>query len=105
MRKALALIDRRRAYVKHQTRLGRSQMVRYFQARYSWGQPCDPRRAEDWGTLCAILRAGLVNGEVVDWHERLTWPSGNEGTIAGLVNVYHDGGELLADLGLINPED
>jgi len=104
MRKALALIDRRRSFVKHQAALGRSQMVRYFQARYSWGQPCDPRRADDWGTLCAVLRTGLAKGVEVDWHERLVWPSGNAGSIAGMVGVYHDGHELLHDLGLIDDQ-
>lgn len=62
MEKIKKVMDYRRSYVKHQQALGYSQMVRYFQARYSWGQPCDPRRATDWGTLCAYLRDCQVKG-------------------------------------------
>lgn len=98
-------LDRRRSYVKHQISLGAAQMVRYFSARYSWGQPCDPRRANDWGTLCAYLRDCQVKGLAADFHRKWTWPSGNVGSISGMINNYHDGWELLSDLGLTDELD
>lgn len=98
-------LDRRRSYVKHQINLGASQMVRYFASRYSWGQPCDPRRANDWGTLCAYLRDCQVKGLAADFGRSWEWPSGNRGSISGLIGHYHDGGELLADLGLMDELD
>ena len=99
------VLDFRRSYVKHQFNLGRSQMVSYFQARYSWGQPCDPRRAEDWGTLCAYLRDCQHKGLMADFRKVWAWPSGNKGSIAGLIDVYHDGYELLEELGLVEELD
>ena len=99
------VLDFRRSYIKHQFNLGQSQMVRYFQARYSWGQPCDPRRAEDWGTLCAYLRDCQEKGLMADMSRTWIWPSGNKGSISGLVGIYHDGWELLDELGLVEELD
>jgi len=48
-------LDKRRAHVKNLIEAGRAQMVRYFACRYSWGQPCDPRRAYDWGGFVRLL--------------------------------------------------
>lgn len=96
------VLDYRRSYIKRQHALGRSQMVNYFAARYSWGQPCDPRRADDWGTLCAYLRDCQVKGLACDFNRSWTWPSGNRGSIGGLIGIYHDGWELLAELGLVD---
>lgn len=103
IRKAL---DYRRAYIRRTVAIGETQMASYFQARYSWGQPCDPMRSTDWGTLCAYLRKCQVEGLEVDYRKVWAWPSGNKGTIGGLVDIYHDGWQLLADLGLVdNLED
>ena len=81
------------------------QMIQYFAARYSWGQPCDPARAHDWATLAGYLAMIQWRGQVVPWDKQWTWPSGNHGSMAGLVGCYHDGWELLADLGLYELED
>lgn len=97
-------IDKRRSHVKHQINLGKAQMVRYFAARYSWGNPCDPNRAYDWGVLCAYLRNCQFNGVDPDYHTRWVWPSGNAVSVGGLIDNYHDGWELLAELGLIDEE-
>ena len=99
------VLDFRRSYIKHQYNLGRSQMVRYFQARYSWGQPCDPLRSTDWGTLCAYLRDCQEKGLMADMSRTWIWPSGNKGSISGLVGIYHDGWELLDELGLVEGLD
>jgi hypothetical protein len=80
-------------------------MVRYFQCRYSWGQPCDPRRANDWGTLCAYLRDCQVKGLAADMSKAWEWPSGNKGSISGMMRIYHDSAELLEELGLLNEFD
>lgn len=80
------------------------QMIQYFAARYSWGQPCDPRRAEDWATLAGYLAECQHRGLDPAWDHSFIWPSGNKGTPAGLVNIYHDGWELLTDLGLYECE-
>lgn len=102
MDQIIKAIDRRRAHVRHQITLGKSQMVRYFAARYSWGQPCDPRRAYDWGILCAYLRDCQFNGVDPDFRTPWAWPSGNRGSLGGMIDHYHDGWELLAELGLID---
>jgi hypothetical protein len=34
------------------------------------------------------------------WHDRFVFPSGNIGSPSGLAASYHDGWELLADLGV-----
>lgn len=99
------VLDYRRSYIKQAHSAGRSQMVSYFQARYSWGQPCDPRRADDWGTLCAYLRDCQEKGLAADFSRYWEWPSGNRGSISGLIGIYHDGSELLADLGLLDELD
>lgn len=99
------VLDYRRSYVKHQHALGRGQMVNYFAARYSWGNPCSPERANDWGTLCAYLRDCQVKGLAADFGRSWTWPSGNVGSISGLIGIYHDGWELLQDLGLTDSLD
>jgi hypothetical protein len=105
MEKIRKVLDYRRSYVKQTHELGRAQMVRYFQARYSWGQPCDPRRANDWGTLCAYLRDCQEKGLFADFRRSWVWPSGNKGSISGMLGIYHDGYELLADLGLVDELD
>lgn len=81
------------------------QMIQYFAARYSWGQPCDPRRAHDWATLAGYLAEHQWRGQEVDWGQWYEWPSGNRGTLSGLVEVYHDGWALLEDLGLYQFEE
>lgn len=98
-------LDKRRAHVKNLIEAGRAQMVRYFACRYSWGQPCDPRRAYDWGVLCAYLRDCQFHGVDPDYRARWVWPSGNAGTVGGLIDNYHDGWDLLADLGLVDVEE
>ena len=105
MNRIIETMDRRRAHIKHQINLGRAQMVRYFAARYSWGQPCDPRRAYDWGILCAYLRHCIYEGIEPDYRAQWIWPSGNRGSVAGLIDIYHDGWELLAELGLVETEE
>jgi len=45
------LIDRRYKSVRLAMDKAYPQMVSYFAARYSWGQPCDPMRAKDWAYL------------------------------------------------------
>lgn len=81
----------------------RKQMGMYWLARYSWGQPCDPRRAEDWAALVCYLETSRRHGFAV--HELLDtpfeFPSGNTGTIRSLIDVYHDGWELLEDIGVV----
>ena len=99
------VLDYRRSYIKHEHALGRSQMVRYFQSRYSWGQPCSPQRADDWGTLCAYLRDCQVKGLSADFSRSWTWPSGNHGSISGLMGSYHDAYQLLDELGLVESLD
>jgi hypothetical protein len=59
-------------------------------------------RALDWGTLCAYLRKCQVEGHEVDYRKPWVWPSGNQGSIGGLIDCYHDGWELLGDLGLVD---
>ena len=105
MEKIRKVLDYRRTHIKHTHNLGASQMVRYFAARYSWGQPCDPKRANDWGTLCAYLRDCQHKGLAADFSQVWLWPSGNKGTISGLIGIYHDGGELLEELGLLDQLD
>lgn len=102
MEKILSVLDRRRSYVKHTINLGRSQMIGYFQARYSWGQSCGPRRAYDWGVLCAYLKDCSVKGLSADFSKYWVWPSGNKGSISGLMAVYHDSSDLLSELGLLD---
>jgi hypothetical protein len=99
------VLDFRRSYIKHQHALGVSQMKSYFQARYSWGQPCDPRRANDWGTLCAYLRDCQVKGLAADFNRAWEWPSGNRGSIRGMMGIYHNSHELLEELNLIENLD
>ena len=98
-------LDFRRAYVKRQHALGRAQIVRYFAFRYSWGQPCSEARANDWGILCAYLRDCQQKGLMADFSRQWFWPSGNKGSIAALIGIYHDGGELLEELGLLEHLD
>jgi hypothetical protein len=105
MEKIRKVLDYRRAYVKHTHSLGYSQMVRYFAARYSWGQSCDPKRATDWGTLCAYLRDCQEKGLMADFSKSWEWPSGNKGSISGLMGIYHDSAEMLQELGLIDELD
>lgn len=105
MQHIVKTIDRRRAHIKSTINLGRAQMIRYFAARYSWGQACDPRRAYDWGIACAYLRHCQYEGIDPDYRARWIWPSGNAGSVGGLIDVYHDGWELLADLGLIDRDE
>lgn len=93
-------IDRRYKYVRDIEAKAYSQMVSYFAARYSWGQPCDPLRARDWSALAAYLATCQSKGIEAVWHDRFQFPSGNIGSPSGLVAVYHDGWELLADLGV-----
>lgn len=97
--------DKRIKWAKDRSIKGQVQMIGYFAARYSWGQPCDPLRAKDWGTLCGHLAALQWRGQDPDWDKVYAWPSGNRGTLSGLVNLYHDGWALLEDLGLWEPED
>lgn len=99
------VMDNRRAYVKRQRQEGIAQMKHYFMCRYSWGQPCDPKRAYDWGTLCAYLKDCQMKGLSADFSRQWLWPSGNRGSISGLIGVYHDGHELLADQGLLESLD
>lgn len=101
LEKIRKVLDYRKSYVNQTHELGRAQMVRYFAARYSWGQPCDPRRANDWGTLCAYLRDCQQKGLMADMSRTWEWPSGNKGSIVGMMGIYHDADELLADLGLL----
>lgn len=98
-------IDRRRSHIKHTIALGQSQMVRYFAARYSWGQPCSPARAYDWGVTCAYLRHCQHEGMEADYRARWVWPSGNAGSVGGMIEHYHDGWELLRDLGLTESDE
>jgi hypothetical protein len=81
------------------------QMIQYFAARYSWGQPCDPARANDWAMLCAHLAGCQWQGQDPAWDKQWAWPSGNHGSMAGMINCYHDGWALLEDLGLYESED
>ena len=76
------------------------QMGAYWLSRYSWGQPCDPMRLEDWAALCANLKSKQVKGLPPSLDDRFVFPSGNSGTLASLIEHYHDGWELLEDLGL-----
>lgn len=80
------------------------QMINYFAARYSWGQGCDPRRAEDWATLAGYLAQCQYRAEEPEWDTVFKWPSGNTGTPRGLVDIYHDGWALLEDLGVHETE-
>lgn len=105
MQQIIKTIDRRRAHIKSTINLGRAQMVRYFAARYSWGQACDPRRAYDWGIACAYLRHCQYEGIDPDYRAQWIWPSGNRGSVGGLIDVYHDGWELLHDLGLTDCDE
>ena len=97
-------IDRRFKDVVRVHEEARGQMVQYFAARYSWGQPCDPMRAKDWAMLAGYLMTCYKTGKPLELDERFIWPSGNRGTIRSLVNQYHDGAELLDDLGIC-PEE
>lgn len=105
MQHLLKTIDRRRAYIRDTIEAGRVQMVNYFAARYSWGQPCDPARANDWGVMCAHLRQCLEQGKKPDYFAQWIWPSGNRGSIMRMIDVYHDGWDLLADIGAIEREE
>jgi hypothetical protein len=93
-------IDRRFRFVKDTEKAAYAQMVRYFAARYSWGQPCDPLRARDWAALAGYLATCQCKGEDPIWHDRFVFPSGNIGSPSGLTASYHDGWELLSDLGV-----
>jgi hypothetical protein len=98
-------IDRRVKLVQEATARAYPQMLNYFQCRYSWGQPCDPKRAADWATLAGYLATCNHRAQRPGWHEVMSWPSGNTGSPAGMVEIYHDGWQLLADLGLYDLED
>ena len=97
-------IDRRYKFVRETMDRARPQMVQYFSARYSWGQPCDPQRAKDWATLAGYLATCQVKGMDPEWNKRFAWESGNQGSPSGMVDCYHDGWELLQDLGVYDPE-
>lgn len=105
MQQISKVMDNRRAYVKRQRAAGIAQMKHYFMCRYSCGQQCDPKRAYDWGVLCAYLKDCQMKGLAADFRRQWLWPSGNKGSIAGLIGVYHDGHELLADQGLLDSLD
>lgn len=96
------IIDRRYKYVKEVEAKAYPQMIRYFAARYSWGQPCDPLRARDWQALAGYLATCQVKGVEPIWHAPFQFPSGNRGSLSGLVSCYHDGWELLDELGVHN---
>lgn len=98
---AAVRIDRRFSDVRRVLAEGAAQMNRYFLARYSWGQGCDPMRARDWGTLCAYLMTCYKTGAPLELSRPFRWPSGNVGTVSGMVGIYHDGAELLDDLGIL----
>lgn len=97
-------IDNRIAWVKKVQEKAFPQMTNYFISRYSWGQGCDPKRAKDWATLAGYLATCHHKAQRPGWHEVMAWPSGNTGTPAGMVEIYHDGWELLADLGVYDPD-
>jgi hypothetical protein len=79
------------------------QMKAYWLSRYSWGQPCDPKRAEDWATLAAhIMTVRVKEHRMPDLNVRYQFPSGNVGTISSLIDHYHDGWGLLEDLELVD---
>lgn len=91
-------LDRRIRRAREAFEEGKRQMQMYWLARYSFGQGCDPARAEDWGTLLGYLATCLHRGEAPAWDTRFEFPSGNIGTPRSLVDVYHDGWELIADV-------
>lgn len=93
-------IDRRFAHVRKAMDKAYPQMIQYFACRYSWGQPCDPLRARDWAALAGYLATCQCKGMDPVWHDRFVFPSGNIGSPSGLAASYHDGWELLADLGV-----
>lgn len=93
-------IDRRFSHVRQAMQKATPQMISYFASRYSWGQPCDPFRARDWEALAGYLATCQVKGLEPIWHDRFQFPSGNIGSPSGLVASYHDGWELLAELGV-----
>lgn len=98
-------IDRRYKFVRTVMEQAYPQMIRYYAARYSWGQPCDPMRAKDWAYLAGLLATSQCKGQPLAWDKPLRFPSGNQGSPSGLVDIYHDGWELLQDLGLYDPEE
>jgi len=99
------LIDRRYKSVRLAMDKAYPQMVSYFAARYSWGQPCDPMRAKDWAYLAGILATCQAKGEEIPWKTWIKFPSGNTGSPSGLIDCYHDGWQLLEDLGVYDPEE
>jgi hypothetical protein len=109
MRHIKSLIDRRIKRVRTMQAAAYVQMDRYFTARYSWGQGCDPARAHDWAALCMALDTQTYRGEYdpcEEWRaeflfERFKWPSGNVGSIVSMVRMYHDGWDLLREWGLV----
>jgi hypothetical protein len=98
-------IDRRFSHVRQAMDKAYPQMIQYFACRYSWGQPCDPQRAKDWQALAGYLATCQCKGTDPAWRDRFAFPSGNEGSPSGLIDCYHDGWQLIQDLGLYDPEE
>jgi len=101
----MKVIDRRYKNVREVMEKAYPQMTRYFAARYSWGQPCDPMRAKDWAYLAGILATCNAKGQEIPWDKWFKFPSGNTGSPSGLIDCYHDGWQLLEDLGVYDPEE
>lgn len=98
-------VDRRFKVVKDIYAKAYAQMQQYFLCRYSFGQVCCHDRANDWAVMCQSIltqqiKSGWYEMDSVDMATKHLFPSGSAGTISSLVNNYHDGWQLLVDLGL-----